>query len=289
MSQFVKGLFYFLLLAILAAVAHYIWGQQFCGTCSGWNATDATKIEKPQFVEFSIANSDGNSVFKFPQGFLIHANDGSVEIPDALLGFKDSIFNYLNQNQGKELVITGKYLNAEGEPRGFDRANFLKDVLVKFGVNADKIIPKAMLADYSYDDHQKNAEGISMVFQNMAQENLEKYEQGITNKTLYADFGSNEFKPDNTLQSYALELKNYLDSHPDKKAIITGHTDDVGDANANYNLGLKRAKNVLDYLVSQGIALEKVSADSKGETEPIADNTNEEGRAQNRRMTIIVQ
>lgn len=288
MSQFIKGLFYFLLLAILASIAHYFWGEKFCGTCSGWSVANQ-KIEKPQFVELSIADADGSSVFKFPQGFFINAKDGTVEIPESLLGFKDSIFNYLNKNQGKELVITGKYLVAEGEPRGLDRANFLKDVLVKFGINGDKIIPKALLADYSYDANEKNAEGISMVFQNMAQENIEKYEQGITNKTLYADFGSNEFKPDNTLQSYALELKNYLETHPDKKAVITGHTDDVGEAKSNYNLGLKRAKNVLDYLVSQGIATDKLSADSKGETEPIADNATEEGRALNRRMTIVVQ
>lgn len=288
MSQFIKALPYFIVLAILSALAHYFCGEKFCGKCTGWTAAHQVASQS-KMIEFSIADTDGNSVFRFPEGFYINSKDGSVEIPKSLSGFKDSIFNYLNKNQGKELVVTGKYLATEGEPRGFDRANFLKDVLVKFGVNPDKILPRAILSDYSYDNKQKYAEGISMVFQNMAQENVEKYEQGITNKTLYADFGDNTFKPDNTLQGYAIELKSYLDTHSDKNVVVTGHTDDVGSDKANYNLGLRRAQNVTDYLITQGVATDKIKADSKGETEPIADNTTEEGRALNRRITITVQ
>jgi len=212
-----------------------------------------------------------------------------VEIPDELKGYKDSIYNYLNLNQGKELLISGNYLKAEGETRGLDRAQFLKNVLVKFGVNPDKIVPKAVLSAYSYDQQGKSSEGIGMVFRNISNEQLKVVEEHIADKTLYTNFGTSQFKPDLTLQAYALELKNYLDKYPEKNVQITGHTDNVGAEDSNLKLGLKRAQTVQKYLISQGIPKDKIQAESKGELEPVADNATEDGQEKNRRITIIVK
>lgn len=73
---------------------------------------------------------------------------------------------------------------------------------------------------------------------------------------------------------------------PDMRVVIGGHTDAQGDENANYILSVKRAKAVRDALIARGIAPEKLTAVGYGETEPVADNTTEEGRAQNRRTTF---
>ena len=69
---------------------------------------------------------------------------------------------------------------------------------------------------------------------------------------------------------------------------MTGHTDDVGDEEANLWFGQQRANNVRQYLISQGIDADKVKATSKGESNPIVPNTSEENRAKNRRIEIIV-
>lgn len=70
---------------------------------------------------------------------------------------------------------------------------------------------------------------------------------------------------------------------------IEGHTDSTGDETYNERLGLLRAEAVRDYLYqSQGIPLHAISVYSFGESQPIADNSTRDGRAQNRRVVIKV-
>jgi len=71
-----------------------------------------------------------------------------------------------------------------------------------------------------------------------------------------------------------------------KFANATGHTDDVGDEAYNLKLSERRAQAVVDYLAAKGVASGRVTAIGMGETKPLADNSTEEGRAQNRRVTI---
>jgi peptidoglycan-associated lipoprotein len=70
---------------------------------------------------------------------------------------------------------------------------------------------------------------------------------------------------------------------------IQGHTDSVGDEAFNMVLGERRAEAVRRYLSqSGGIALHRMSVISYGETAPIADNASPDGRAMNRRVTLVV-
>lgn len=70
---------------------------------------------------------------------------------------------------------------------------------------------------------------------------------------------------------------------------VEGHTDNVGGKEMNYELGLKRAEAVKQYLYTQHqIPLHKINVISYGEDKPIAPNNTREGRAQNRRVVIRV-
>ena len=70
---------------------------------------------------------------------------------------------------------------------------------------------------------------------------------------------------------------------------IQGHTDDRGSAQFNEDLGLRRADEVRLYLSHQhGLPLSRMSTISYGETLPVASNKTKEGRAQNRRVVIVV-
>ena len=69
---------------------------------------------------------------------------------------------------------------------------------------------------------------------------------------------------------------------------IQGHTDAVGDAEYNEKLGEARAEAVRRYLSRGGIALNRMATISYGEEAPVASNDTPEGRAQNRRVAIIV-
>jgi OmpA-OmpF porin, OOP family len=69
---------------------------------------------------------------------------------------------------------------------------------------------------------------------------------------------------------------------------VEGHTDSVGNANANLRLSQARSESVRDYLVRNGIAPERVQAIGYGEERPVADNSTDEGRALNRRVEFNV-
>ncbi len=76
---------------------------------------------------------------------------------------------------------------------------------------------------------------------------------------------------------------------PDSKIVVEGHTDSQGGAGYNQELSQRRAQVVRDYLVSRGIAADRVSAQGFGLTRSIADNGSAEGRANNRRVEIVVK
>ena len=85
-----------------------------------------------------------------------------------------------------------------------------------------------------------------------------------------------------------VEVVDLLQSEPDKKIRIEGHTDSVGDANTNLEISQKRADAVLGALVSLGVDAARVTTQGMGEDFPIASNETDEGRAQNRRVDVIL-
>ena len=69
---------------------------------------------------------------------------------------------------------------------------------------------------------------------------------------------------------------------------MSGHTDNVGDKKSNQLLSENRAKAVYDYLVKNGIPADRLTTKGYGDTQPIANNDTEAGRAENRRTEFKV-
>ena len=84
------------------------------------------------------------------------------------------------------------------------------------------------------------------------------------------------------LQTLPEKLKNC----PDVIIYVTGYTDDIGTTEYNMQLGHERAQSVQTYLMGMGIKADRIHVKSKGEKDPIACNSTEEGRMQNRRAVI---
>jgi outer membrane protein OmpA-like peptidoglycan-associated protein len=89
-------------------------------------------------------------------------------------------------------------------------------------------------------------------------------------------------------QSSLVEVVDLLQSQPDHKIRIEGHTDSTGDATANLKLSEQRANKVMDSLVALGVDSVRIAAAGMGEDFPIASNDTEEGRSQNRRVDVIL-
>jgi outer membrane protein OmpA-like peptidoglycan-associated protein len=75
----------------------------------------------------------------------------------------------------------------------------------------------------------------------------------------------------------------------DSSIVVEGHTDSRGGDGANQELSLQRAQEVRGYLVSQGVPSDSIRAVGVGESRPIASNASAEGRANNRRVEIVVK
>jgi outer membrane protein OmpA-like peptidoglycan-associated protein len=84
------------------------------------------------------------------------------------------------------------------------------------------------------------------------------------------------------------KIKELLSKNPGLKVEISGHTDNVGSKEFNLQLSQKRAESVVQFLVSNGIDKSRLIAVGYGETRPIADNSSEAGRTENRRTEMKI-
>jgi OOP family OmpA-OmpF porin len=105
--------------------------------------------------------------------------------------------------------------------------------------------------------------------------------QGVT-----FEFDSATLTPESrpVLDEAAADLKRY----PRLKVELQGHTDSRGADAYNMKLSAARANAVREYLISQGVPAEQLTSRGYGETQPVADNTTDEGRARNRRVDMHV-
>jgi outer membrane protein OmpA-like peptidoglycan-associated protein len=84
------------------------------------------------------------------------------------------------------------------------------------------------------------------------------------------------------------DLANFLLENPTVTIHLVGHTDAVGTDEANQILSEGRANSVRNDLIQRGVAAERMTAEGKGEKEPVADNDTEEGRQLNRRVEFTI-
>ena len=80
----------------------------------------------------------------------------------------------------------------------------------------------------------------------------------------------------------------WLIDNPELNIAVEGHTDSIGNENYNQRLSESRAKAVMEYLIAHGVNADRLSYVGYGESSPIADNSTEEGRRQNRRVELKI-
>jgi outer membrane protein OmpA-like peptidoglycan-associated protein len=89
-------------------------------------------------------------------------------------------------------------------------------------------------------------------------------------------------------QDQLSRVATFLKSSP-RPVMIEGYTDSRGSARNNQALSERRARAVSDYLTSQGVPADRITAVGKGASSPIASNSTADGRSQNRRVEIVLQ
>jgi outer membrane protein OmpA-like peptidoglycan-associated protein len=108
---------------------------------------------------------------------------------------------------------------------------------------------------------------------------------GFVSVSIEFEFASASVKPESAGSIDAIAAM--LAGRPTLALIVEGHTDDVGAADANKKLSQARAEAVVAAIVRKGIGRPRLDPMGYGEERPVADNKTEEGRAKNRRVTLV--
>lgn len=103
---------------------------------------------------------------------------------------------------------------------------------------------------------------------------------------IFFDVNKFDLKPESQVELD--KIVQLLNDNPAVKVQISGHTDNVGKPAENLALSNNRAKTVVSYLINKRISPQRLSYKGFGETQPVADNKTDEGRAKNRRTEMKV-
>jgi outer membrane protein OmpA-like peptidoglycan-associated protein len=141
---------------------------------------------------------------------------------------------------------------------------------------------------YFYDSEQLNVPEAYLPDSLAKEVRLKKMVTGskFILKQVFFESGNTALTPGTRLELD--RVYHLLTENPSLKAEISGHTDDQGKPLANQVLSLSRAKAVVAYLVSKGIAADRLTAKGYGSEQPVASNRFEDGRKQNRRTEFKV-
>jgi outer membrane protein OmpA-like peptidoglycan-associated protein len=120
------------------------------------------------------------------------------------------------------------------------------------------------------------------------EKDTKRFEVGQTYRlnNIHFDLDKSSFRPESYQEMD--NLKAILTQYPHMEIQLNGHTDSLNSEKYNLDLSNRRAKAVYDYLVKKGISPKRLKWKGYGESEPVTENTTEEGRAINRRVEFVV-
>jgi outer membrane protein OmpA-like peptidoglycan-associated protein len=192
--------------------------------------------------------------------------------------------------QGDTLIVTAYYRENEpdGEKLAKARGEVLKSMMMpEMPENRIRVVTQMIKAD-GLAEGTPPMESAAFSWSKM----VLKAEEGAI---IESDNATTILFPTNsTERDRNQQVENYLNTLIEKHKStsntfsVVGYTDDVGEPDENIKLGLGRAKAIGNFLSKNGIAQNRISVESKGEADPVADNTTEDGRHLNRRVVITV-
>jgi OmpA-OmpF porin, OOP family len=282
----------FWLLTLLWFVAG-IWWYGSCSKCSACaNAALPAPVATQTLPGFAVADSGWH--LSTTDNLRFAKSGSTLVLGKGINKTLDSLPVYVKQRPNKTITLTGHYSAAEKNSSSFEnlglaRADELKKWLVSKGVSDSNIITQSLLGDgLVFNAADTLIGGISIVI-NTAAAPAPLNKDLFAPRTVYFNTEKNTLHVDDELKNYLQQANTYLQSHPDKKLLITGYTDNVGGPGKNIQLSANRAAFVKYELVKQGLANDRMESSGKGMASPAADNATADGRAKNRRVVIQLQ
>ena len=198
---------------------------------------------------------------------------------------RDSVLHHLPA--GQQLEIIGAYFAFERPPLGFPDMGIARAAGVRnflnFPLPDDRLLLSSEVVTPAERDTTRTVEMIRFRYLEPNREVVEQDDRTL----IYFPSASVDRIESDAINAYLDELADRLKTGTETVEII-GHTDDEGPAEGNYRLGLRRAKMLRDVLVRRGVPRGQILTDSRGETDPEADNDTPEGRQRNRRVEVLI-
>lgn len=271
----------FLLFCIYAITARWYYVCQVKQLC-----TDSERLHTLALREGETVILQGYDQFVFDTGQV------SPRLNDNNRIFLDSVAAFLQAHPDKKLTITGFFRPSEEgreygyyENLGTARAAVVRQALEQRGIAEDR-----MSLDYGLSPSEELLEPLRFEIYADGASDYERIAFTFTNMTFsdaHFAFDSDVFRPGQSFLLYADSVKAYLAVHPEKKLLITGHTDWIGTREYNYDLGMRRAGNAAWYFRKIGVTA-TIETQSMGERRPVASNKTKAGRQKNRRVNFQI-
>ena len=280
-------------------------GDQEMGSSEGDGNNEAFEEELISNQPLDIMEL-GSPMYTFPESPAIKKGEETVHVPEVTLPLADSIAMFLAANPDKDFEIIGFYdpteTNGSAEANlGLARAKYLKSMLVEKGVPEGRIVVQGVESEMRFTKNAENYNAFEMGIIGQGPDgegelelvdvpiSEEEKASMLEHKYLYANYGDHKFREDKQLNAFIKLLSKELKDNPGAMVKITGHTDHLGKATSNIKLGQRRADYTKEYFVKHGLDPDRIETSSRGEHDPIGENTNRAGRKMNRRIEIIVQ
>lgn len=247
-----------------------------CKDKSGTTQTEETSSVDSKVTDAVVTKASGPILFDY--------KSNKAQLGDNWDSFKSDWMSRMKDDDKMEII--GYYTADETTPSGFNnmgeaRANAAR---IAMGLEDEQAILKGVLSDSKVNKTDR-FKGVDF---KVVSGKPASIEETVDDKTIIRF----PYNSTNKLSDSAVE--DYLDKVADRvkksgeRVRLTGHTDSDGRSEYNLSLGKQRADIIKQYLVRKGVSSSKIITSSKGETKPIASNSTNSGKAENRRTELEI-
>jgi OOP family OmpA-OmpF porin len=260
-----------------------------------------TAIKSDNFVPF-VLNGSGfeyqtNDNLKF-----LKNNSALIQpVSDSIAIGIENLKTFLASNPKQKVTITGYATSDETnttkfENLGLARANDVKNFFVSKGLASSQFDTKGEIINSWKTSADTLLGPVEYKFETAdttaaATDEWSVLKGKINANPLVLHFNTNKssLNLNEEDKQKVSDILKYLGAVKDASVLIVGHSDNVGNRDANIVLAEKRAEFSKNYLIKNGIEASRIATESKGPDEPIGDNSTTEGKASNRRTVITIK
>lgn len=298
-----KKLFYLLGIAVTIFIGTFLYLKLCCNCCEASKTVDQESTAAIQDTNLNPFVLSGSGIhYQCNDNFNFLQNSSSLIEPvsDSIVMGLENLKKVLIENPKQKMTITGYATADEKNSTSFEnlalaRAHDIKAYLVSKGlpesqfdtngeiIDSWKITADTLLGPVKFQFNELEA--------SKTNDNWSAVKDEINANPLVLYFNTNQSSDNLSREEHqkVLNIVKYINNVADSKVLVTGHSDNTGNREANIVLAEKRAVFTKNYLVKNGIKASNIEILSKGPDEPISENESAEGRAKNRRTVITIK